>query len=185
MDVLQKQQDKIIVNPEFKELQEFKDVEKVYSQNMDKLIKYIYYVYKSDSIFADLYPASRKDEVCRRFGIDIDFEADEKVRALIKIYNELSKSREERHRDDVLRDMEELIDILHSTPYRKISTYKEGDKIFETTIDNTDEKIKHIKSARELIDLSEKYKTMISKQKVQDKYKGRRMFDKDFNVTEK
>lgn len=182
MDVITRINNNIVAHKEFQELEEFVTVKKLFPKEIDVIVIYIYYMYKSDSIYADMYPRARQEEVCRRYNIGVDYEKSDHVKALIKAYNNLSKSREERHRDDVLRDMEDLIDMLHATPYSKKAKVKDGDKYVETTIDNTDEKIKHIKSARELIDLSEKYKTMITKQKIQDKYKGRRMFDKDSNT---
>ncbi len=166
------------VNPDFKAIPEYKKVYEKYKDGMKQILIYIYYVYNPEGIYSDMYPEVRKERVISKYSLPEDIEDDEDILALIEQYNECAKIREERFRDDVLRNMEDLLERIHKTPYEKPGKANVEGQTVTVMVDNSEEVAKLMKLAETLLNLSTKYRDMILKEKVKQSRKGQRKFDR-------
>ena len=83
--------DIVSANEEFKSLPEYKAISK--NKDLDKILKYVHFVYGKDSIYRNVLISERRKVVAvNYFGKNIsdDFESDENIRSFIQVFKNLS-----------------------------------------------------------------------------------------------
>lgn len=156
---------------------------------MDSL-KYTYYVYKKNGVYDGIFEGYRKKMVVERHlpGREIQhFEDNKRVRALITEFQNLQLTKIERFYYQLEKDIEQLIERIHSIPYtRKVKARIPVEQDGETTyveqmveMENYKEKTEAIMTAEKLIDYEGKLRDKILKDKTSKKKKSsQRLFDK-------
>ena len=155
----------------------------------DDALTFIYYMYNENSVYKELLPSQRRKYVAERHlqGVDVEeIEKDEDVQKFIKIYNEIQLSREERLRQKVQRDMDDLLDRLSDIKFSKtvlvnVDVEVDGNIITKKVpveIDNSKEKGDALKLSETLIELSKKLEVMVKGQTNKKKEQKVRLYDK-------
>lgn len=156
------------------------------------VLKYLYYVYRKDGVYSDMFEQMRKTTVIERHLPKRDYkvlESNKRVQELIKEYLERQMTKNERLLYLLEKDIEKLLERISSIPYTKTCVVKvphtndDGETTMLPTkieFDNIEEKSKAIKEASSLVDYSDKLRSKILKEKIEDKKKGTstRLFDK-------
>ena len=127
------------------------------------IITYIYFVYRIDTIYKNMYLTTRKRATCvNQLGKSEDYWKDiedkESVKLLIDWYTNNAKSKEEQLLDALDDDIDKYIEYLKNIPYTKKVRVEEtkNDETGEVTTsykneDNSDEKMKAIKNSKDLL----------------------------------
>lgn len=155
------------------------------------VIRYVFFVYKKDGVYQDLFLGYRKKLTLERHLPDRkedDFEKNIRVINFISEYQQRQLSKAERFLFQLEIDMEALLKRITEIPYTKkvkvnipVVDQNGAEQRVSTVIDmeNYDEKAKAIMLADKLIDYQDKLRNKIFKEKVDTKVGGQmRMFDK-------
>ena len=138
----------------------------------NKVLIYTYYAYTFDGVFKEFLPDSRKKEVAERYcgrTSWLDIENNKHAKEFISVYNKTSKTFVQRSYENIKADMQDLMEYLRSIPFRTTG----GD-------DNSEEKLKAIKSYEILLGLEERIRNKVTEEKT----KGRKRSTKRFLDTE-
>lgn len=153
-------------------------------------LKYIYFVYKADGVYSNMFESSRKNHVILKHfeKREIkDFEANIRVKAVIKDYLDLQLTKTKRLYYRLEKDMEDLLDRISKIPYTrkvKVKVPVEGNDgktevATEIEIENYEEKAKAMLMADKLIDYEAKIKAKIFREEVASKKNSTtRLFDR-------
>lgn len=161
---------KVDLIPEAKSLPEIKNL-KAIDKTKGKVyfymwITYLYYVYRQNGLYENLFTLSRKRQVCvdqlKKSGeFYKDIENKKEVKALINWYQENSKTKEERLLESLDSDIEVYLEHLKNIPYEITVKIEEetkgvngeggGIQTFSKVEDNSDRKMKAIKNSKELV----------------------------------
>lgn len=177
---------------------ELPQVKAVYSSDktqgkkfFNDVLRYVFFVYKKDGLYQDLFLSYRKKLAIERHlpGRDIeDFETNRRVLDLIAEYQERQLSKAERFLFQLELDMEALLKRITEIPYTKRVkvnvpvTGQDGEQQTVSTMvdmENYDEKAKAIMLADKMIDYQDKLRAKVIKEKVLDRTGAQtRLFDK-------
>jgi hypothetical protein len=134
-------------------------------------ITYIFFVYRIDGIYKNMYLTSRKRQACvNQLKKPEDYwqeiESKPTVAALIKWYNDNSKTKEEQLLEALDEDIDKYIEYLKNIPYaRQVRVEeKQGDGeivVSYKSSDNSDEKMKAIRNSKDLILYRKELKKMV------------------------
>lgn len=155
----------------------------------EEALTFIYYMYNENSVYKELLPSQRRKYVSERHlqGYSVEeIEKDEDVQKFIDIYNEIQLSREERLRQKVQEDMDDLLDRLSNIKFSKtvivnVEVEEKGSTVTKKVsveIDNSKEKGEALKLAETLIELSKKLEIMVKGQTNKKKEQKIRLYDK-------
>lgn len=189
--ILEEQEGKIYF---IKEAKSIPEVVSLYKNNKEefvlKAIEYVYWMYSENSVYREMLPSQRKSYICKRHlgGDEAElYEENKEVKALIKLYDEIQLSREERLRVQIQRDMDDLLVRLGNIKFTKEvmvdieGTTKEGLTVKKKALvemDNSKEKAETLAISKTLILLSKELETLIKanskNKKIEQK---RRLFD--------
>lgn len=155
------------------------------------VIRYVFFVYKKDGVYQDLFLGYRKKLVLERHLPDRteeDFEKNLRVVALIEEYQQRQLSKAERLLFQLECDMESLLKKITEIPYTKKVKVNipvidsNGNEQRVTTIvdmENYDEKAKAIMLADKMVDYQDKLRAKVIKEKSNERGVGQmRLFDK-------
>jgi len=155
------------------------------------VLRYIFFVYKKDGIYQDMFVTFRKKLVLERHLQDRkedDFEKNQRVVNLILEYQQRQLTKAERFLYQLEIDMEALLNRITEIPYTKRIkinvpyTDQDGNEQKVPTMvdmENYDEKAKAIMLADKMIDYQDKLRAKIIKEKTADKTGSQaRLFDK-------
>jgi len=197
MGFLYLEDDKVKITEEGKALKETKELNasdrhkgKPFYNNV---LIYTYWTYTFDGVFKDILPEHRKKEVADRYLRKTkwkDIESNKKAKAFIDIYVKTSTTFIEKSYENIKKDMEDLMKHLRSIPFTKkehIKTTIEYGEYNErvpvntmTDVDNSEEKLRAIKSYDVLLVLEEKIRQKVIEEKTKGKKRNkRRLFDKE------
>ena len=196
--------DKVKVNEQghtLKEVKALRSSDKTRDKRFFKdAITYVYYTYNKNSIFKNLLPDQRAKKVCEVFlpkRKPTDFESNVRVKDVIVLYNELSKSFKETIREKILSDIQDMMEKVANVPLTKVQRVKRTvnveffcdqcsakhtqDVTIDTrlTIDNTAEKYQALDMVEKLLARESDVMKKIKEEEV-DKKKNieiKRMFD--------
>jgi len=181
------------------------EVKRVYSMDKHKgkpffnrVITYIYYMYHRDSIYRNLDEPVRRNKIRNVYFPEIRkpyFWEDERIKAMVDVYNFLAKSRKERIFDTMLKDLEDMMDHLATIKFQKtidethtvfVKCPAKGEEIpvdvkVKKVIDNSQEKLKAMKLIEEALEREETLRKKIEKERLLEAAGGqsmRRMFDR-------
>lgn len=123
---------------------------------------YIFFVYRSDGIYKNMYLTTRKRSTCvNQLQKSEDYwqeiEGKATVKALIEWYEKNSKTKEEQLLEALDDDIERYMEYLKNMPYSRqvrVEEKKNGDGGVTVAFrheDNSDEKMKAIKNSKELV----------------------------------
>lgn len=156
----------------------------------DALI-YIFFVYKKDGVYHDMYETMRKKTVLQRHlpkREEKHFEENKRVAELIDEYLQRQFTKTERLLYKLEKDIDALLERISSIPYTKTVkakipyTNENGDITqvpAEIELDNSEEKDKSMRLAEKLVDYGDKLRTKILKEQIEKrKSSGQRLFDK-------
>ena len=148
-----------------------------------KCITYMYYAYKKDGDFCNMYPTKRKEHAS--LAAEVDWKALEentRVKSLIDFYIETQYSLSEKLYEGVKKDMEDLLKSINDEPFiKKIQVEVEidipeaiGSPIMakwpvkqKVEFNNAENKMKLLKVAEQLMDMEDKLKKKIVKDNMQ------------------
>lgn len=141
---------------------------------------YIFFVYRVDGIYKNMYLTTRKRAACiNQLQKKEDYwqEIEEKptVKAMIKWYNDHSKTKEEQLLDALDEDIDKYIEYLKNIPYTRsvrVEEKKNGDgdiSVVFRSEDNSDEKMKAIKNSKDLILYRKELKKLVKESMVNKK----------------
>lgn len=144
--------DIVSANEEVKSLPEYKALSK--HKDLDKILKYVHFVYNKDSIYKNILISERRKVVCvNYFGKNIseDFEGDEKIRNFIQVFKNLSMT----HKERLIEGIEQKIDE-YLTFWKNIQIGDDNHKLVTESLENSHtllvmqeklEKLKHAENA--------------------------------------
>lgn len=161
-------------------------------KDFQKIITWIYHVYKSEHPLENLFPSERKKRVIVEFfgGEDVsDFEKSKKVQDMITLYKKDSMLPSERFYQNLQQDMEDIQEHLQSIKMTKIINdeikitveyVNDKGEIVETearakhpvVVDNSKEKLDVIKRADDLLQLEEKFRLRMKKERQKKENRG-------------
>ena len=154
-------------------------------------LTYIYFVYKKEGVYDDMYESMRKKTVINRHlpkREEKQFEENKRVRELIQEYLDRQLTKNERLLYKLEKDIDNLLERISSIPYTKNvkatvpHLNEKGEQVMVSAIieiDNSEEKDKSIRLAEKLVDYGDKLRNKILKEKVEKrKASGGRLFDK-------
>jgi hypothetical protein len=191
---------KIVIDPE---AMVFKEVKKLWDSDIsenksyfNKVITWIYHVYKSEHAFESYLPGERKEKVQSVYfkGENVsEIENDPNVQAVIKIYSKDCMTTIERFYQNVQKDIEDLyehiqsIKMFHLVKQQVEITVEytnDSGEIVETKakaklpikVDNSKEKLNAISQAQALMQLEQKLRIDLKKERNKNQNQ-RRLFD--------
>lgn len=156
-------------------------------------IKYMFYAYKKDGDFCNMFPKKRKELSAELAGIKWEeLEANPRVQAMIDFYNTTQLSLTEKLYEGVKKDMESLLKSINDEPFVKevqveveidIPEAKDSNITVKYPIktkipfNNADNKMKLLKLSEALMDMEERLSKRIVKENMMKKGSTERMFD--------
>lgn len=157
-----------------------------------KCITYMYYAYKKDGDFCNMYPTKRKEHSAIISETNWkELEENPRVKAMIDFYVETQYSLSEKLYEGIKKDMEELLKSVNDEPFVKYVPIELEIDIPESlgstimvkypikqkvAYNNAENKMKLLKISEQLMEMEDRLKKKVSKDNMQ-KTSDNRMFD--------